>query len=114
MPIQINQIELMKKLKKLLVNVLNIKNLLLLFIICSSCGLETNNEYPIIEKVTVNDITLPKGFTISKLYEPTDNEQGSWVSFAKDDKGSFYASDQFGSIYKAIIKKSNGKDMLRN
>jgi len=112
MPIQINQIELMKKLKKLLVNVLNIKNLLLLFIICSSCGLETNNEYPIIEKVTVNDITLPKGFTISKLYEPTDNEQGSWVSFAKDDKGSFYASDQFGSIYKATIKKSNGKDSL--
>ena len=57
MPIQINQIELMKKLKKLLVNVLNIKNLLLLFIICSSCGLETNNEYPIIEKVITKDVT---------------------------------------------------------
>ena len=102
----------MKKLKKLLVNILNIKYLLLLFIIFSSCDLNTNNEYPIIEKVTVNDITLPKGFSISKIYEPTDNEQGSWVSFAKDDKGNFYASDQFGSIYKATIKKSNGKDSL--
>jgi putative heme-binding domain-containing protein len=112
MLIQINQIELMKKLKKLLVNILNIKYLLLLFIIFSSCDLNTNNEYPIIEKVTVNDITLPKGFSISKIYEPTDNEQGSWVSFAKDDKGNFYASDQFGSIYKATIKKYNGKDSL--
>ena len=101
MLIQINQIELMKKLKKLLVNILNIKYLLLIFIIFSSCDLNTNNEYPIIEKVTVNDITLPKGFSISKIYEPTDNEQGSWVSFAKDDKGNL--KQQLRNLMEMIV-----------
>ena len=114
MPKQINPLELMMKLEKPLVDLLNIKMkyLLLLIAILSSCNLELNNESPIVEKVTVNNITLPKGFTISKLYEPTDHEQGSWVSFAKDDKGNFYASDQYGSIYKATIKKSTGRDSL--
>lgn len=77
-----------------------------------SCNLDSDNETPIIEKVTIDDITLPKGFVISKLYEPTDHEQGSWVSFAKDDKGNFFASDQFGSIYKATLKRSGDKDSL--
>jgi hypothetical protein len=53
-----------------------------------SCNLDSDNETPISEKVTIDDITLPKGFVISKLYEPTDHKQGSWVSFAKDDKGN--------------------------
>ncbi|WP_339839513.1 c-type cytochrome [uncultured Maribacter sp.] len=77
-----------------------------------SCNLDSDNETPIIEKVTIDDITLPKGFVISKLYEPTDNEQGSWVSIAKDDKGNFYASDQYGSIYKSRLTKSGEKDVL--
>jgi hypothetical protein len=85
---------------------------LLIIVVLSSCNLDIDNEMPIIEKVTVNDITLPKGFTVSKLYEPTDYEQGSWVSFTKDDKGNFFASDQFGSIYKATLKKSGDKDSL--
>ena len=81
-------------------------------VLLCSCNLDADNETPIIEKVTINDITLPKGFAISKLYEPTDHEQGSWVSFAKDDKGNFFASDQFGSIYKATLKRSGDKDSL--
>ena len=71
-----------------------------------SCNLDSDNETPIIEKITIDDIILPKGFVISKLYEPTDHEQGSWVSIAKDDKGNFYASDQYGSVYKARINNA--------
>lgn len=77
-----------------------------------SCHLDSDNESPITEKVTIDAITLPKGFVISKLYEPTDKEQGSWVSITKDDKGNFYTSDQYGSIYKSRLTKSEGKDVL--
>ena len=90
-------------------------NLLLLSITCAlllSCNVDADNETPIIEKITMEDVTLPKGFSISKLYEPTEHEQGSWVSITKDDKGNFYASDQYGSIYKSRLTKSGEKDVL--
>ncbi|MBD0777396.1 c-type cytochrome [Maribacter sp. ANRC-HE7] len=77
-----------------------------------SCNLDSDNETPIVETVTIDGITLPKGFVISKLYEPTDKEQGSWVSIAKDDQGNFYTSDQYGSIYKSRLTKSGEKDVF--
>lgn len=68
-----------------------------------SCNQDSDNETPIIEKITVDNITLPKGFVVTKLYEPTSHEQGSWVSIAKDDSGHLYTSDQYGSIYKSTF-----------
>ena len=58
---QINQIELLMKLKMPLVNmsIMNTKYFILLLAILSSCNIDTNIGHPIIEKVTVNDITLP-------------------------------------------------------
>ncbi|TMU56722.1 c-type cytochrome [Flagellimonas algicola] len=64
---------------------------------------------PITEQITINDITVPEGFNIEKLYSPGEHEQGSWVSVAKDDKGRLYASDQFGTIYRVSLPGSENK-----
>ncbi len=48
----------------------------------------------------INKLKLPDGFRAEHLYGPSENEQGSWVSMAFDDKGRMLASDQYGSIYR--------------
>ncbi|MCL6265757.1 c-type cytochrome [Flagellimonas myxillae] len=66
-----------------------------------SCGEEFSG--PITDQITMNDITLPEGFEIEKLYSPGEREQGSWVSITKDDKGRLYASDQYGTVYRVTL-----------
>lgn len=58
---------------------------------------------PIAERFLMDSISLPAGFAIEKLYTPSDNCQGSWVSITKDDLGRFYTSDQFGKIYRITV-----------
>ncbi|GAA3584393.1 hypothetical protein [Snuella lapsa] len=78
----------------------------------TSCE-DPDNETPIIERITIDNITLPKGFTVTKLYQPMANAQGSWVSITKDDQGHFYTSDQYGSIYKStLVSNSESPDSL--
>lgn len=85
----------------------------ILIVTVTSCNLKSDSETMIMEKVTIDNITLPKGFEVSKLYEPTDNEQGSWVSIAKDNEGNLYTSDQYGGLYKvSIIARSQKKDTV--
>ncbi|MGX1929949.1 c-type cytochrome [Flagellimonas sp. 2504JD4-2] len=57
----------------------------------------------------MNDITIPDGFKIEKLYSPGMHEQGSWVSITKDDQGRLYASDQFGTIYSVTLPDAENK-----
>ena len=78
---------------------LSIFFLILSFVV--SC--DTVSTGPITEQITMNDITIPKGFNIEKLYSPGERGQGSWVSITKDDKGRLYASDQFGTIYRVSL-----------
>lgn len=70
--------------------------------IYSSCE-EKIIDTAIMEKILMDSISIPEGFVIEKLYTPSDNCQGSWVSITKDDKGHFYTSDQFGKIYKVTV-----------
>jgi hypothetical protein len=85
----------------------------ILIVTVISCNLKSDSETPIIEKVTIENITVPKGFEVSKLYESTDHEQGSWVSIAKDNEGNLYTSDQYGGLYKvSIIARSQKKDTV--
>ena len=51
----------------------------------------------------MGNITLPIGFEIEEIYKPGENEQGSWVSITKDDQGRFYASSQYGNIYRVTV-----------
>ncbi len=80
--------------------------LMVLWLLAMGC--QPNEEGPIKEKVTVGDITVPKGFTVEILYKPGENDQGSWVSITKDDKGRLYASDQYGNIYRVTLPTQSG------
>ena len=91
----------MKKLKFRRVLVLTLTLGLL-----TSCA---DNLGPITETITSNDITLPIGFEIEKLYNPGAHEQGSWVSLTKDDQGRLYASDQYGNIYRITLPNEGNK-----
>lgn len=42
---------------------------------------------------------LPEDFVLEDLYQPSSNEQGSWVSLAQGPKNIIYACDQYGEIY---------------
>ncbi len=42
---------------------------------------------------------LPEGFVLEDLYQPSENEQGSWVAMAQGPKNIIYACDQYGKIY---------------
>ena len=72
-------------------------------------GCSSNSEGPITERITMNDITIPEGFEIEKMYSPGEHEQGSWVSVTKDDKGRLYTSDQYGTIYRVSLPSAENK-----
>ncbi len=48
----------------------------------------------------VDRIKAAKGFQVELLYSVPANKQGSWVAICVDDKGRFYASDQYGGLYR--------------
>ena len=72
-----------------------------------SCQPEVDRS--IIERITIDNITIPEGFVIEKLYNPSDHGQGSWVSVTKDDKGALYTSDQYGNIYNVTLPNATNK-----
>ena len=46
------------------------------------------------------EIHVPPGFTVERLYSVPKAQQGSWVSLCFDPKGRAYACDQYGAIYR--------------
>ena len=42
---------------------------------------------------------LPDGFELEELYQPSSNEQGSWVAMAQGPNDIIYSCDQYGKIY---------------
>ena len=56
------------------------------------------NVDPKVQKLKV----LPD-FYADHLYSPGENEQGSWVAMAFDDKGRMIACDQYGYLYRLTI-----------
>ncbi|KAG1650559.1 hypothetical protein GQR58_027890 [Nymphon striatum] len=58
---------------------------------------------------------LPEGFVLEDLYQPSENEQGSWVSLAQGPNDVIYACDQYGKIYyfnaPAIDQQLQSKDV---
>ena len=90
-----------------------IKTTLFTLIFCSFYACQTTTEVPIKEQIVSNEITVPKGFHIEKLHTPSKHKQGSWVSITKNDKGQFYTSDQYGTIYKtSLLKRANKIDTV--
>lgn len=48
-------------------------------------------------------LKLQPGFKAERLFGPSENEDGSWVSMTFDDKGRIIASDQYGSLYRLTV-----------
>ncbi len=51
------------------------------------------------EKNQEISFNLPEGFVLEDLYQPSENDQGSWVAMAQGPKNIIYACDQYGKIY---------------
>jgi len=51
----------------------------------------------------VAKLKLPEGFHADRLYGPSENGEGSWVSMTFDNKGRMIASDQYGALYRLQI-----------
>ena len=51
----------------------------------------------------VERLKLQPGFTAERLFGPSENEDGSWVSMTFDDKGRIIASDQYGALYRLVV-----------
>ena len=62
---------------------------------CKNGTPETTSE----EKNKEIAFNLPEGFVLEDLYQPSSNEQGSWVALAQGPKDIIYACDQYGEIY---------------
>ncbi len=62
-----------------------------------SCKKDTAVTTQHLQKDIVFDI--PDGFVLEDLYEPSLNEQGSWVALTPGPNNIIYACDQYGKIY---------------
>lgn len=78
---------------------------------CNNDSKEVTSEEPN-KEIAFN---LPEGFVLEDLYQPSENEQGSWVSLAQGPDDIIYACDQYGKIYyfnaPAIDQKLQPKDV---
>jgi len=51
----------------------------------------------------IANLKLPQGFKAERLYGPSENNEGSWVSMTFDNKGRIIASDQYGGLYRLTV-----------
>ncbi|MCM4167123.1 heme-binding protein [Arenibacter sp. H213] len=78
-----------------------------MLLILLSCKSETDGA--INERILMDNISIPKGFVIEKMYSPEEHQQGSWVSITQDDLGRLYTSDQFGYLYQITLPSETNK-----
>jgi putative heme-binding domain-containing protein len=55
------------------------------------------------ETLAAEDVNVPEGFQVEKLYNVPKLDQGSWVAMAIDQKGRLIACDQYGSLYRMAL-----------
>jgi hypothetical protein len=67
-----------------------------------SIAFDTNRKEPfqVSSDPKVANLKLPEGFRADRLYGPSENGEGSWVSMTFDNKGRIIASDQYGALYR--------------
>jgi len=75
-----------------------------IFILLSGCsGGEKNTAIERKADPKVEKLKLLPDFYADHLYSPGENDQGSWVAMAFDDKGRMIAADQYGYLYRLTI-----------
>src|SRR5690606_13369052 len=92
---------------KLLRKLFLLPQISLAMIACSEAKESAGRRHPQVDK-----LNLPAGFKAEHLYSPGENEQGSWVAMAFDDKGRMITADQYGALYRLEIP-AIGSDSLR-
>lgn len=77
---------------------------LLLLVLIYSCSTPATSD---------PNILVQEGFIVEKLYSPSENSQGSWVSITKDNQGRLIASDQYGALYYIQVPKLGSKEAVK-
>ncbi len=75
----------------------NLVLLIFLALLSNSCVNDTKTNSS--EKEETIKFNLPKDFVLDDLYQPSSNEQGSWVALTQGPDGILFACDQYGKIY---------------
>ncbi|MGB0579593.1 MAG: family 16 glycoside hydrolase, partial [Limisphaerales bacterium] len=65
------------------------------------------------ETIAADEVKVPKGFKVEKLYNVPKTEQGSWVAMAIDHKGRLIACDQYGSLYRMKLPATGRTEELQ-
>lgn len=68
-----------------------------------SCNNGKSPEPEISTDPKIARLKLQPGFKAERLFGPSENEDGSWVSMTFDDKGRIIASDQYGYLYRLSV-----------
>lgn len=68
-----------------------------------SCKDGKSPETTVSDDPKVERLKLQPGFKAERLFGPSENEDGSWVSMTFDDKGRIIASDQYGALYRLVV-----------
>ncbi len=55
------------------------------------------------DTIAADEVTVPKGFKVEKLYNVPKDQEGSWVALTVDPKGRLIACDQYGSLYRMSV-----------
>ena len=73
-----------------------------LFYSCGTKDKKTDSQQASVDP-KVQKLKLLPDFYADHLYSPGENEQGSWVAMAFDNKGRMIACDQYGFLYRLTI-----------
>lgn len=61
-----------------------------LLLVILSCQPESSEEIK---------FSIPAGFTLDEIYQPSESSHGSWVSIAEGPNGKFFTCDQYGDVF---------------
>lgn len=73
----------------------------LIFLITTGCN--QSEKQPESSDPKLAKLKIPEGFHAERLYNPSDNNEGSWVAMTFDDKGRIIACDQYGYLYRITV-----------
>ena len=90
-------------MKKKLILLSRLLALALPIVLVISFAIRDEQEFFVSKDSKVANLKLPQGFMAERLYGPSENQEGSWVSMTFDDKGRIIASDQYGFLYRLKV-----------
>lgn len=94
----------------------SIKNLFLyaaLALVTVACATEEKEgKRQLTGNPKLDKLKLPDGFVAEHIFSPGEQDEGSWVSMAFDDKGRLITADQYGFLYRLEIPPI-GSDSLK-